>query len=246
MTFVDKKAKAFTLAIVGLVGVLFFGLGILSVHDWWASPSALPVFPRGVPSNVTISNALTFRTTEHADRQYSFQFDRINALEHRWSGSSGRVTVHTDTSDENLGIVVIEPLHSDDWGDQIDTAPSDPEGAGPWMSATVTVPPSLVHTWVKVKAQMDVVYPIKNTSNWRAFSNEREPLEVESPFFVVSPEELGVLDRIAEYNRGKGDGEGAIGFLVLRRCWYWLCDMVLAHARWHNVGRVRLYRALTP
>lgn len=128
-------------------------------------------------------------------------FREFKSVGGHWSGRSANVQVLSDTGDAAVGSAAFRLLGAKNWGNHLSVDSRQDETARPELAVTVLVPQNLVHHWVRVHAELDVLYPHALPHEFLSndalrFSDETEVFVTDERFFVVTPSEYRALDSI--------------------------------------------------
>lgn len=204
----------FILLALSLLYVAFF---LLTTRAAAQAPTSEPPLPTGVPQDVAVMPG-----TVEADHQaflvcynkltpIKVEFEDWSSLKGWWTGSNATFLVNTPESQQDRATT-----NSDSWPTII--LSQDYDSFTPWLGVTLFILPMYYHTWISASASLDIIYPA--ISGAITFSNKKAHFEREVQLFVISDEDLEMLNAHSSWTRAtaagtSGDVFGAVFFIVV-------------------------------
>src|SRR5262249_38737716 len=145
-------------------------------------------------AQITSNDNLVERLVALLPHSQRLEFERMTTLNGLWAGGSPYAYAHLETDSGQVGKVVIDAPHRDTWSYTISYRTNNKDRTiFPFLNILIMVPPSTLHNWIEVYAEMRISFPIANDVTGRSFHDETKRVSNSTRFFVVTPQEYGLI-----------------------------------------------------
>ena len=198
--------------IVVLLGVALLILGLWPsdhVRDLLFVEREEPPLPQGIPAGLDLicERGYYYRLT--ADEQsFTIPYDRTAKIEilfqERWSLTGNSLSTIGKWKGMNARLVITEPYNATFNGETQNESWDEALAGGsvsftPWLKVGFPIEKECYRKTIRALATMDIVYPQATKSGWGPvpgrFSNEQAHLERQIELFVISPDDVGMLNK---------------------------------------------------